>query len=227
MKRIFVFLPVFCALLLTTRFAAAQSAFDVFGGAGTAWNSRLGFIDQSTLLSCTGNNSGCVQTPKLGGTFLGFGMDLMLSKWLGVGGEYKFQVARHDYVVFQQQGPGVFGDVLQTRTGFYDFNAILQPISAKRASVQFQGGLGGANVRFHEKFTSSGSVLGNTNQSQFLGSTNHFQLHAGVGVNLFATEHIFIRPQLDLHYVHNFKDQFGRNAVPAVMIWVGYSLGEH
>jgi len=37
---------------------------------------------------------------------------------------------------------------------------------------------------------------------------------------------VFIRPQFDLHYVPGFTDQFGTTAVPAGMVWIGYSLGE-
>jgi hypothetical protein len=48
-----------------------------------------------------------------------------------------------------------------------------------------------------------------------------------VGLQIFLTEHIFVRPQFDLHYVPNFTDQFGSNTVPAGMVWVGYSWGDH
>jgi hypothetical protein len=36
---------------------------------------------------------------------------------------------------------------------------------------------------------------------------------------------VFIRPQIDIHYVTNFT-QFGRNAVPEATVWLGYSFGE-
>ena len=53
-----------------------------------------------------------------------------------------------------------------------------------------------------------------------------FQVHTGVGVQFFLTQHLFIRPQFDLHYVPNLTQQFGSNAVPEGKIWVGYSFGE-
>ena len=59
-----------------------------------------------------------------------------------------------------------------------------------------------------------------------VGAANHFQVHVGVGVQVFLTEHIFIKPQFDLHYVPGFTNQFGSNAVPEGMLWVGYSFGE-
>jgi hypothetical protein len=59
-----------------------------------------------------------------------------------------------------------------------------------------------------------------------VGSSGHFQVHVGVGVQLYVTEHIFIRPQFDLHYVPGFTQQFGSNLVPAGMVWLGYSFGD-
>jgi hypothetical protein len=42
---------------------------------------------------------------------------------------------------------------------------------------------------------------------------------------VYLTDHVFIRPQLDLRYVPNFF-QFGKNFVPGATVWVGYSLGD-
>jgi len=61
-------------------------------------------------------------------------------------------------------------------------------------------------------------------QSQYAGSSNHFSVHGGVGVQIYVTDHVFIRPQFDVHYVTNFS-QFGRNIVTSEMVWIGYSLG--
>ena len=65
-----------------------------------------------------------------------------------------------------------------------------------------------------------------TSQTQPVGSSNHFQIHAGVGVEIFLTDHIFVRPQFDLRYIPNFTDQFGSNVVAGGMMWLGYSLGD-
>jgi hypothetical protein len=51
-------------------------------------------------------------------------------------------------------------------------------------------------------------------------------VHAGLGVQLYVTEHVFIRPQFDLHYVPNFTNQFGSTMAPSAMIWLGYSMGD-
>ncbi|HJT87263.1 MAG TPA: hypothetical protein VJ732_05390, partial [Bryobacteraceae bacterium] len=107
----------------------------------------------------------------------------------------------------------------------YDFNGIFLPVNHKRVQLQIQGGIGGARTGF--AFTQN-SCVGTAVCSvitQPVGNTNHFQVHVGVGVQLYVTEHLFVRPQFDLHYVPNFTDQFGRNSVPAATVWVGYSLG--
>jgi len=91
--------------------------------------------------------------------------------------------------------------------------------------VKLIGGIGGANLRFYQNFSGSNALIGNYNQSQYAGSSNHFQVHGGVGVQFYVKEHVFIRPQFDVHYVHNFF-QFGRNLVTSEMVWVGYSWGD-
>ncbi len=226
MRRICRYLPLPFLLLLGLQLASAQSGFDVNMGFGTNLNKSLGSVDINTLQTCTaGSSSTCSQTPDLGGFFLGFGGNLMLWKHFGVGAAVTFQPAKRDYLVFQQQSAGAFGDILQERTTFYDFNAIYEPVSAKRAALQLIGGIGGANVRFYEQVSSSSSILGNSQYTQLFGSSNHFQVHGGAGVQLYVTEHVFIRPQFQLRYVTNFS-QFKRNAVPEAMVWVGYSFGD-
>jgi len=45
------------------------------------------------------------------------------------------------------------------------------------------------------------------------------------GVRLYVTDHLFVRPQVDAHYVDNFF-QFGSNWVPEYGASVGWSFGE-
>jgi hypothetical protein len=59
-----------------------------------------------------------------------------------------------------------------------------------------------------------------------VGNSTHFQIHVGVGVSLFVTEHIFVRPQFDYHYVPSLTNQFGSNSVPSATVWVGYNFGD-
>lgn len=224
-RRICRYLPLFL-LLFCIQFANAQSGFDLNVGFGAAQDKALGLVDLTTLNTCaSAGSANCGNTPSLNDFVIGVGGNLMLWKHFGVGAEAKFQPARKDYLVFQQQSTGGFGDVLQNRVTLFDFNGILQPVATKKAALQFQGGIGGANVKFYEHLSSNSSVLGNSNQTQFFGSSNHFQVHGGVGAQFYLTDHIFIRPQFDVHYVHNFS-QYGRNLVTSEMVWIGYSIGD-
>ena len=201
--------------------ALAQSSFDLNVGFGSAWVGASGAgIDNANSVNAFGScipNSGdlnCQATPSLSGFFLGFGGDVMLTKRYGFGAEISFQPTRQDY------GP------LQYRQTFYDFNGILSPVNQKRVQLQLLGGIGGARTAFSFTQTGCVGVAVCTTQTQPVGNASHFQVHAGVGLQLFVTDHLFVRPQFDYHYVPNFTQQFASSSVPAATVWVGYSFGE-
>jgi len=201
--------------------AFAQSSFDVNVGFGTARVGASGAgIDNANSINAFGScipNSGdvnCQATPSLDGFFLGFGGDLMLTKRYGFGAEISLQPTRQDY------GP------LQYRQTFYDFNGIFSPVNQKRIQLQLLGGIGGARTSFSFTQTGCVGVAVCTTQTQAVGNASHFQVHAGIGLQLFLTDHLFVRPQFDYHYVPNFTQQFASNSVPAATVWVGYSFGE-
>ncbi len=208
-------------LLFGASLASAQTSFDVNLGFGSAWDSANGGgIDNAASLnafgSCTvgSGDANCQSLPKLNGFFLGFGGDLMFNKHLGAGFEASLQPSQESY------GP------LNSRQTFYDVNAIYAPVTKKRASLLLEGGIGGARTSF--SLTQSGCVgtAVCSTSTEPVGAANHFQVHVGVGVQVFLTEHIFIKPEFDLHYVPGLTNQFGSNAVPEGMLWVGYSFGE-
>ena len=221
MKLIRYGVPLLALALAPLSALHAQTSFDLNMGFGTARAGSNGAgIDNLNSPNAFGPcvpNSGdpfCQATPSLAGFFLGLGGDLIFQKHLGVGAEVNFTPARSDY------GP------LQYRQTFYDFNGIYLPINEKKVQLQIQGGIGGAKTGFSLTQSSCiGTAICSTG-TQPVGSVNHFQLHVGVGVQIFVTEHIFIRPQFDLHYIPSFTDQFGRNSVPAATVWVGYSFGD-
>jgi hypothetical protein len=159
---------------------------------------------------------------------LGFRGDLMLWKHFGIDGEVNFEPGKKDFVTIQQQaaGPGQIGftEKLQSRVTFYDINAVLQPVATKHASLKIDGGIGAANIKFYDASSSTSGLLGSQNYTQYFGSSNHFQAHLGAGVQLYVKEHIFIRPQFDVHFVHNLN-QFGRNTVIRYSVWLGYTFG--
>jgi hypothetical protein len=68
-------------------------------------------------------------------------------------------------------------------------------------------------------------VLGSQSSSQYFQSSNHFQVHGGVGVQIYLTDHVFLRPEFDIHYVNNLTE-FGSKIVTQEMVWLGYSWGD-
>jgi len=208
-------------LLWGVPFVNAQTSFDVNVGFGSAWDSaNSGGIDNAASLNafgaCTPNSgdANCQSLPRLNGLFLGFGGDLMLFKRFGVGFQASLQPSRETY------GP------LSSRQTFYDVNGIYAPITTKRASLLLEGGIGGGRTSF--AYTESGCVgtAVCSTSTEPVGAANHFDVHVGVGVQIFLTDHIFIKPEFDFHYVPGLTNQFGSDAVPEGMVWVGYNFGE-
>ena len=221
MKRICSYLCLLALPLFAASLASAQSSFDVNVGFGTAQDGSNGAgIDNAASSNAFGScvfGSGdtfCQKTSGLSGFFLSLGGDVMLQKHFGVGAEVNLQPAQSNY------GP------LQYRQTFYDFNGIYAPINQKRVLVQLQGGIGGASTSFSFAQNSCVGTAVCSNVTQPVGNANHFQVHVGVGVQFFLTEHVFLRPQFDLHYVPGLTQQFASNAVPEGTIWLGYSFGE-
>jgi len=172
----------------------------------------------------------CVSTPALSGFMMGFGGDLMLWKklggQLGVGAEVGFQPAKENYINLNASAAasGLSSESIQSRMTLFDFNGIYEPVNNKKVTLKLEGGIGVANLKFYESGSSS-SVLGSQSQSEYFGSANHFQVHGGVGVQIYVSGNFFIRPEFDVHYVRNLT-QFGSNIVTAEMVWVGYSWGD-
>ena len=221
MKKLYSSLLAGSLFALCIPFANAQNAFDVNIGFGSLHDSATGGgLDNANSLNAFGTctpGSGdtfCQATGGLGGFFLGFGGDIMFTKRFGAGFQADIQPARSNY------GP------LQYRQSFLDVNGIYAPIDRKRFVVQLMGGLGDARTSF--SFTQTGCVgtAVCTTQTQPVGAANHLDIHAGVGVQIYLTSHVFVRPQFDYHYVPNLTNQFSSNSVPGGSIWVGYNFGE-
>jgi hypothetical protein len=207
--------------------ARAQSSFDLnmgFGTAGFGTGSNGQGIEGpqslSAFSSCSPSaptDSYCQATPGLSGFFLGFGLDVMLTKKYGLGFEGSFQPGHPNY------GP------LQYRQSFYDVYGIYSPIHTKRAELKITGGIGAARTSFavNESGECVGIAVCTPAETVPIGNASHFAINAGVGLEVFVTEHIFVRPELTYHWVDNFTNQFGSNNVGQAMVWVGYSFGEH
>ena len=228
MRRISRYLPLLFVLLCCVPFAGAQSAFDLNIGFGFIHDSASSTQVDQNLNACPNSAEAppCVSTPALSGFTMGFGGDLMLWKHLGIGAEVGFQPGKQTYVNLNgsaaSQGLNTLS--IQSRMTLFDFNGIYEPVNTKKVTLKIEGGIGGANLKFYEAGSSS-SVLGSQNESQYIQSANHFNVHGGVGVQIYLTDHVFIRPQFDIHYVPNLT-QFGSKVVITGMAWIGYSWGD-
>jgi opacity protein-like surface antigen len=222
MPRRYMYSALFLAAICSVPPARAQSSFDLNIGFGSAWAGSNGQgIENANSInafgSCTPStlDPTCESTPKLSGFFLGLGGDVMLTKKYGFGFEASFQPNRPDY------GP------LQYRQTFLAVNGIYSPINQKRVQVKIEGGIGAARTSFAINESGCVGVAVCSSETEPIGNSSHFLVHVGVGVELFVTEHIFVRPEINYYYIPNFTNQFGSNSVPSVMAWVGYSFGEH
>jgi hypothetical protein len=220
------YLPLVLAGAFSVPFASAQSTFDFNVGFGGVEDSAAKHgVDVTTFQACAlGSSVTCSSTPSLSGFMLGLGGNLMLWKHFGVGAEVSFQPGKQNYLNLPVAGTGLSSDEIQTRTTFYDFNAIYAPIHEKKWSIQLLGGIGGMNLRFYESQSASTALTGNQSFNQYFASSNHVQAHAGAGVQVYLTDHVFVRPQFDVHFVHNLY-QYGRGTPIEAKIWIGYSLG--
>lgn len=177
------------------------------------------------------------KTSALGGVFMGFGVNLMLWEHFGVGMEVAFQPNRPTYASIPQELPLTTAGVtvagsgqapysFQERTTFYDFNGIYEPWKSEKAELQVIGGFGGANTKSYINQSSSGSLLGGGSAySQYAGSSNHLNLHAGLAMQIYLSDHMYLRPQFDFHYVPG-ETQFGSKMVLQEMVWIGYTIGD-
>jgi hypothetical protein len=202
-------LTIAFAACLGSSLASAQRGPDVFFGVGTAMDSSSnGSID-------TFGTGFPYTTPKLGGAFAKIGGDFMVTKQLGIGAETDFRFTQAAYAG------------LQTRPMFYDFNLIYMPSfhGFKRVVPEFQGGLGGTHLGFNYNESSCNQLSGCSTSTSQVDSSNHFQVHVSAGLRIYATNHIFFRPQVDAHYVNNFF-QYGSNWVPEYGASLGWSFGE-
>jgi len=208
LKRTFGYFSPGCLLLLCAPFVHAQATVDIHAGVS-------GVTAKSTGETIDTFGDGVLhQTPSLDGVLMNFGAGFMLSPRFGVGAELAFKPRQSDYA-----GLGY-------RPLFWDFNGIYHPHpSSKRVVPELQAGLGAVNLKFYYNQKDCNVFAGCASSNVLVQSSNHFQLHAGGGVKFFVTDHVYVQPKFDLHWVNNFF-QFGRNLVPQYGVSVGYKLGD-
>jgi hypothetical protein len=199
-------------LLSCIPFAAAQGSATVSIGFGTNQVKSNGSgINGISGNVCTPSldNPDCLTNPGLHGFNLGFGADMLPWKHGGFGFDISFLPSKGTY------GP------LQFRQTFYDFNGIITPVNHKRVVVKLKGGIGGARTSFTFNETYCVGTIICQNYTSSIGSANHFQLHAGAGIEFYMTKHAFLRPEFNYRHITNFTEEFGKNDVWGAMIWLG------
>lgn len=207
LKRLYFAAPLVLLFSLLGTSAHAQSNFSVYFGMGSATDSRSNNPNaQNNFIT------GDAETPPtMGGLFGMFGGDYMFRRMLGFGAEYSVHFTQTEYLG------------LNVRPAFFDFNAVFQPLPKSTKIVpEIQGGLGGANLKFYVPQQSC--IVNCTTFNTYVQSSNHFQLHASAGVRFYVTHSIFIRPQFDIHWVHNLTE-YGSDWVPEYTVAVGYTFG--
>ena len=196
-------LVLFVALVFgTVKTAKAQSG-DVYFNVGTATDKS-----NNQLIDTFGDGN-LFPTPAMNGVFGGFGGTFMIRPTIGFGAEY--------FARFSQGGYAG----LNYRPKFYDFNAVWKPLPNKIVVPEFQAGIGAASLSFY--FPSQCNSFACSSNS-FVASSRHFQTHLGAGLAIYVKGGIFVRPQVDVHYVRNFF-QFGSNWAPAYSVAIGYTFG--
>jgi hypothetical protein len=188
--------------LFTSRQLIRAQEVDGFIGIGTAQASSNGQqID-------TFNDGTLHPTPSLGGAFADYGFNVFFSRHVGFGwnGAWKFSSA--DY------------GGLQYRASFHAFDVIVEPapIRTKRVSPEIRAGIGFVSAHF--------DFNDPANCAQVPGCpTSHFFVgHTAAAARLYFTNHIFVRPAVDVNYVYHFY-LFGSHWVPRYSMSVGYSFG--
>lgn len=188
-------------LLVPAQAVRAQEVA-AYWGFGSAYDSSNGSQIE------TFSDGTLYRTPGLGGFFMTAGASVFVSKQVGIGADLSWRATQGDYAG------------LQYRPSIYSFDGIYRPAkwSTKRREPEFRAGLGGARVRY--SFDDQAAC----NQIPGCPDSTHFQVHLAAAMRWYVTDHIFLRPALDVHYVNNLSE-FGNNWVPQYSVGVGYSFG--
>ena len=204
LKRLRFAILAIAALFIFSAFSSAEPRIDVYFGMGT-----MSVGAASPLEDAYGT---LFLRPSLDGVFGTFGGAVMFKPSFGVGAEVSVRFRQGDYVF------------LGYRPVFYDFNAIWTPSLGMRIMPEFQAGFGGVRTSFYD--ASSPYYDYNTGRYSTLAArSSHFQLHAGAGLRIYVTRRVFVRPQLDYHWVRNMWE-FKSSSVPAYSLAIGWSSSE-
>jgi hypothetical protein len=188
-------------VLFTSLMARAQEV-DAFVGLGSAHASSNG---QQINTFGDGN---LYPTSGIGGTFTDFGANVFFGKQFGVGWNGAWKFTSTDYAG------------LQYRISLHTFDGIYEPahLRTRHLAPEIRAGLGFANLEFdYNDPVNCAQVHGCPGSHYFLG-------HGAGAVRWYLTNHIFLRPAVDVNYVYHFYP-FGSHWIPRYSMNIGYSFG--
>lgn len=195
-------LTIVVALCAVMKPARAQLV-DVYLGVGAAH-------DGSTNQQFNTFGDGILYpTKSLGGVFGDVGLGVMFGKQFGAGFDLGWRFTQATYT-------GV-----SYRPSFYNFDGIYSPtwVASKRFSPEVRVGIGGAGLNF------SSDQQQNCVNGPACQSSEHFQVHFALAGRIYLTDHLFIRPAIDAHWVHQFTE-FATDFPIQYSVGIGYSLGK-
>lgn len=192
---------------------SSGSSFSDLAGLSAYFGMGTGMDSSSGRTADTYGNGTLYDTPQMAGLFESIGADWMFWPRWGIGFRTSFR-SKTDYAG------------LEYRPLFYDFNSIYEPLGDSRRLVpELEAGLGGLNLRFYEP-SNCDAFAGCSSANSYLESSNHFQVRLSLGVRAYVRGGLFVRPQVDIHWVRNLF-QFGRDWVPEYGMAVGYTFGRN
>jgi hypothetical protein len=183
----------------------AQSA-NIYFGVGTAIDSSA-----NTQIDTFGTGNPFT-TPSMGGAFPDIGASVLFTKHVGIGADVSWRASK-----------GAYAGLLYRPT-FYDFDGIWEPVSSKHFEPEIHAGIGGMHIGYSYSQTECDQFAGCSTTNEGVESASHFQVHLALAARLYVTDHVFIRPAVEAHYVNNLF-QFGSDWVPQYSLGIGYSFG--
>jgi len=199
-------LSLACAFLAAFSNTAQAQKIDIAFGVST--------IDAPGA-SDANNSSNHVPQSLTGGAYPGVSGDVTFWHNLGIGAEVFWRGTQSDNYL-----PAQFGNGLNFRPVFYNFNAVYSAKIAPHVAVELVGGIGALDTHFYACNICTGGGGGG---SSLISSSNHFDADFGGGIKLYAHSGFFVRPEARFYLINNNVD-YSSNHAARVGVSVGYTF---
>ena len=169
----------------------------------------VAFGGGSIAAPTTANSFSGVTESLSGGTYVGFGGDVLIKRSLGAEAE-----------VFWRGSQASYSGVVPYRPLFWDFNGIYAPRFNQHVGAEVVAGIGAESVRFYQAAYNC-DVYGNC--SNYVSST-HFMGDFGGGLKFYPYRNFFVRPEMRLYLIHN-NVEFASGRAVRYGVSIGYTFG--